>query len=430
MAVPPFLCSFDNASPFAGWTGGQQAIVPGRTIDGNQMAAIGGTLYKTFGVTYSSISMGCSYKTNGYSNPIVYFGKTGSPSFDGIGVKHFGDGRVRFVDWGPGTPIGDVSNGLIIPKDVWINLQFQILTQLLVSGSYQIVYNALINGMLVCSYATTAATAPAFNSLNLLAPGGGSQCIFDNVWCDWIDAALWGDLTVNPDDATVEADNVNIRSTQHGIEILAAIPEYDLNLVCPVSSTGYQNFSYSQFIIASGGTPPYSAYSITAGSLPTGLSLNSATGEISGIPTVTGTFWFTESVTDSTTTTVEINCAITILSGGGSICPLAAATVGEYYNSYSSVMGGVPPYTWEITAGALPTGLSLNSTTGQIFGTPLSQGTYPFTITVTDAEGSTSSDDCSIVVQPNTPETCIVAPSPAYSVVLTIFTDPIEPQGS
>ena len=61
---------------------------------------------------------------------------------------------------------------------------------------------------------------------------------------------------------------------------------------------GALNVSYLSTLTASGGTLPYT-WSIASGSLPTGLSLNSSTGAISGISTAAGTFSFTARVTDS-----------------------------------------------------------------------------------------------------------------------------------
>ncbi|MBZ9874841.1 Ig domain-containing protein, partial [Mesorhizobium sp. BR1-1-9] len=58
--------------------------------------------------------------------------------------------------------------------------------------------------------------------------------------------------------------------------------------------------SYSQTNVASGGMAPYT-YSISAGSLPAGTSLNSATGTVSGTPTAAGSFNYTVQAVDSTT---------------------------------------------------------------------------------------------------------------------------------
>ena len=63
-------------------------------------------------------------------------------------------------------------------------------------------------------------------------------------------------------------------------------------------ANGTQNVPYSASLAANGGTPPYT-WSITSGSLPTGLGLDSGTGVISGTPTATGAFSFTVKVTDS-----------------------------------------------------------------------------------------------------------------------------------
>jgi hypothetical protein len=76
---------------------------------------------------------------------------------------------------------------------------------------------------------------------------------------------------------------------------------------------GAINVSYSASLAATGGTTPYT-WSITSGTLPTGLSLKSTTGVISGVPTATGTFNFTARATDSSnpvqTASVPLSIAI------------------------------------------------------------------------------------------------------------------------
>lgn len=62
---------------------------------------------------------------------------------------------------------------------------------------------------------------------------------------------------------------------------------------------GTAGTGYSQTLTAIDGTPPYKKWSVTSGSLPPGLSLDPATGVISGTPTQTGTYSFTVQVTDS-----------------------------------------------------------------------------------------------------------------------------------
>jgi hypothetical protein len=65
---------------------------------------------------------------------------------------------------------------------------------------------------------------------------------------------------------------------------------------------------------------------------------------------------------------------------------LPAATLGAPYSAALAATGGAPPYTWSVTSGKLPTGLSLNRATGVISGTPAVLGTSGFTVGVTDSE--------------------------------------------
>src|SRR5205814_10697557 len=62
-----------------------------------------------------------------------------------------------------------------------------------------------------------------------------------------------------------------------------------------------------------------------------------------------------------------------------------AATSGAPYSSTDQPTGGTLPYSWSVTSGQLPTGLSLTSTTGNIAGTPTTNGQYTFTLQVTDS---------------------------------------------
>jgi len=65
------------------------------------------------------------------------------------------------------------------------------------------------------------------------------------------------------------------------------------------------------------------------------------------------------------------------------------ATVGAPYSTQIVVSGGTPPYTYSVPPGFLPPGLTLDTTTGVISGTPTSVGTYNFTVTVTDSANVT-----------------------------------------
>jgi hypothetical protein len=157
-------------------------------------------------------------------------------------------------------------------------------------------------------------------------------------------------------------------------------------------------------LAATGGLPTYS-WEVTSGSLPTGLSLSMA-GVISGTPTAYGTFSFTVTVTDSEspamTASQPLSITITPLPLSVSTMSLPGGQVGTAYGPATlAATGGATPYSWEVTSGSLPGGLSL-SMAGVISGTPTAYGTFDFTVTVSDSESPamTASQALSITIQP------------------------------
>jgi hypothetical protein len=171
------------------------------------------------------------------------------------------------------------------------------------------------------------------------------------------------------------------------------------------ATKGTVGTSYSSALKVVGGTPNFT-FSITSGALPGGLTLNTSTGVISGTPTTAGTFTFTSKVVDSKGKYDTVTCTITIVSPLNldcGACGNSNASLGVAYSSSLKVTGGSSPYTYSIVSGSLPTGLTLNTTTGAITGTPIASGTYTFTSKVVDANGNSDTATCTILVKGTIP---------------------------
>ena len=181
---------------------------------------------------------------------------------------------------------------------------------------------------------------------------------------------------------------------------LAAYPDLLVGMSITTASlpSWTVNRPYSQALHVSGGTSPY-VFSVATGSLPTGLSLNTSTGAITGTPTTTSgsPFAFSISVTDATNSTASRNYSVTINAAPTIVTTtLPSWTINSPYSQTISLRGGTSPDTFALTAGALPAGLSLNTSTGAITGTTAS-GSASFTISVTDAAGAMASQGYSII---------------------------------
>jgi hypothetical protein len=154
---------------------------------------------------------------------------------------------------------------------------------------------------------------------------------------------------------------------------------------------------YTQTVQASGGTSPY-AWLIIAGGLPGGLTLDTSTGIIGGIATVLGTANFTLQCTDSAATPAVVTkpLSITVAPAGGVLTvtttTLPSGSVGSAYSTTLAATGGTTPYSWSISTGTLPGGLTLTQPSGLIAGTPGAPGTANFTVMVTDSASPAQTD--------------------------------------
>lgn len=188
-----------------------------------------------------------------------------------------------------------------------------------------------------------------------------------------------------------------------------------LVMACP-ASTAVAGQQYSSAINA-GTVLPSSNFTISNGTLPNGLTLNSSTGAITGSPTGIGTYPVTFSVQDSVSFDPSLaTCSITVSPAPLTLaCPAGQATVQSPYNSTLVATGGVPTYLFSIATGVLPQGLTLNPALGGVTGTPTQWGTFPLTFTVKDTQNVTTSQSCSINVAPIPPVLSCPASSGAYN---------------
>ena len=156
------------------------------------------------------------------------------------------------------------------------------------------------------------------------------------------------------------------------------------------------NRPYSRTFAASGGTTPYT-WDVSTGTLPAGISMSSA-GVLAGTPSASGAFSFTVRVTPASgpagtqAVSLVINPALAITT-----TTLPNATITSAYNLTLATSGGTGVKTFAVTAGGLPTGLSLSSG-GVISGTPSAMQSTTFTVTATDTVGATASRALSITV--------------------------------
>lgn len=199
--------------------------------------------------------------------------------------------------------------------------------------------------------------------------------------------------------------------------------------------SGTSGTTYSTQLQAAGGTTPYT-WSLVSGQLPDGLSLVAGSGAITGTPAQAGSFTFTVRVSDGGAVAPQKSFAITIANSE----PVAAVNIttgslpsgnsGTPYSGLLQATGGQAPYTWSVASGALPAGVSLNSSTGAVSGTPSASGQSSFVAKVTDINAGVAQKSFTIsIAAANTAPVAITTTDLADGVVDQSYVETLSASG-
>nr|WP_298096091.1 putative Ig domain-containing protein [uncultured Shinella sp.] len=348
------------------------------------ISATGGSGTITYAVTAGALPAGLSINT---STGAI----TGTPTAGAIGTANF---TVTATAATSGSVSANYSITVTAPPVVLTPATGTALTAGVVGSSYSNSSISATGGVGTITYAVTSGSLPAGLSLNT-----SSGAITGTPTTGALGTA---NFTVTATAATTGSASANYSITVTAPPVVLT-PTTGTALTAGVVGTSYSDTSIS----ATGGVGTIT-YAVTSGSLPAGLSLNTSSGAITGTPTAgaLGTANFTVTATASTTGSAAASYSIAVTAPPVVLTPTtgAALTAGVVGTSYSdtsiSATGGVGALTYAVASGALPAGLSLNSSTGAITGTPTAAafGTSNFTVSAAAATSGSTTAAYSITI--------------------------------
>ena len=338
------------------------------------------TIGAALSITTTSLPAGLA--TSPYSAPVIAAGGTTPYTWSATGLPagitiNSSTGAIT------GTPSGASSGTVAVTVTDSTSPTHQSVTKqftLTIGAALSIATASLPTAFTGYAYSATVAaaggTAPYTWSATGL-PGGFSINASTGAITGTPSAVSSGTVTITVTDATSPTHQSASRQFTFTVAVGLSITTSSL-------PGGYTTFPYSATVAATGGTP---SYSWTATGLPNGLSINSSTGVISGTPTATGTSTVTVTATDSSSPThLTASRQFTVTIAAGLVittASLPSRPAGSPYSATLAATGGTTPYTWSATG--LPTGFSIDPSTGAITGNPANELTATVNVTVTDS---------------------------------------------
>jgi hypothetical protein len=199
-----------------------------------------------------------------------------------------------------------------------------------------------------------------------------------------------------------------------GVTCTAQMPaaSYPVSIITGSLPGATEGTAYSASVTAAGGRPGYRFSVLPGGRLPPGLWFDPVRGRLSGVPSTPGTFGFTVQATDSTrpvplaaTQSYSVTVVPSPVEIGTTSVPTAVE--GSSYRAALTAEGGTHPYSWSVSAGSLPPGLTLQGD-GRIYGRPTATGTFSFGVEVTDSSEPRQEASAQLVLTVGPPLTTIV----------------------